>query len=354
MCSGDEVENNGGVELSGCLRGLCRGAGVGGWLLLCALSFRAQADDDPKPILLQLQWQPQAQFGGYMVAEKKGFFGEAGVPNARLRWWVEGDSPFRLTGDGKVDFCTGWLSQGIAERAKGNPLVNIAQIMQESALMLVTRRASGITKPEDMTDRRVGLWGVDFDVQPTAFFKKFGARPKIVLQSASMSPFLRGAVDIASAMYYNEYHKLIEAGMRPEELRTFRFSDFGMNFPEDGIYCTEATRADRPKICAAVASASIRGWAYAFEHEAEALDIIMAYCNEARLPTNRNHQRWMLRAMAEMIRCRVGADPAQWGTLAPDDYRNVAEILREQGLIHSIPPYEEFYKPALPGKGASP
>jgi len=207
-----------------------------------------------------------------MVAREKGFFAEAGLPEVKLQWWKEGESPLTLLTEGRADLCTAWLSQAIASRARGAKIVNLAQVMQRSALMLVTRRGSGIVKPEDMTGRRVGLWGVDFDIQPAAFFAQYDLRPQIVLQSASMAPFLRGAVDVASAMYYNEYHKLMEAGLRPDELRTFHFSDHGMNFPEDGIYCTEATRRQETDVCGAMASASLKGWAYAAEHEAEALD----------------------------------------------------------------------------------
>jgi len=324
-------------------------------MLICARPTSADAEkDQTRPITIQLQWQPQAQFAGYMVAQEKGFYREAGAPSVKLRWWLEGESPFRLVADGKVEFCTGWLSQAIAERAKGSPIVNIAQIMQRSALMLVTRRSSRIQTPHDMTGKRVGLWGVDFDIQPTAFFKKYGARPRIVLQSASMVPFLRGAVDVASAMYYNEYHKLMEAGMRKEDLQTFFFSDYGMNFPEDGIYCTEAMRRDHPDICFAVVSASIKGWAYAVAHESETLDIVMSHCNQAKLPTNRTHQRWMLRAMAELIQHRVGKESEQWGTLLREDYENVAKVLLQQKLIDKVPPFDEFYRPALTRKGALP
>ena len=40
-------------------------------------------------------------------------------------------------------------------------------------------------------------------------------------------------------MWYNEYHLILNAGVNPEELTTFPMADYGMNFPEDGIYCLE-------------------------------------------------------------------------------------------------------------------
>jgi len=316
------------------------------------LGPQALAQAEHKPVVLQLQWRPQSQFAGYMVAEEKGFYAEAGIPDITLRWWSEGDPPLKLLADGKVDFCTGWLSQAVALRSRGVKIVNIAQILQRSALMLVARRSSGILEPADINGHRVGLWGADFDAQPMAFFKKFGIKPNIVIQSYSIAPFLRGAVEVASAMYYNEYHKLLEAGLREDELRTFFFADYGLNFPEDGIYCTDATREKRPDLCRALVSASIKGWAYAIEHEKETLDIVMRHCDAAKLATNRNHQRWMLRTMAGLIRHRVGEDPSHWGTLPRPEFENVVNILHRQGLIKNKPGYEDFHRPALSGQGA--
>jgi len=44
-------------------------------------------------------------------------------------------------------------------RAEGTRVVNIAQIMQRSALMLVAKKSSGIRTPQDMNGKKVGLWG---------------------------------------------------------------------------------------------------------------------------------------------------------------------------------------------------
>ena len=309
---------------------------------------------EPKPVVLQLHRLPQSQFAGYLVAKEKGFFREAGLPNVKVEWWTGGDPPVERVLHENIEFCTGRLAQMIPISARGRHIVNIAQIVQKSAGMLVTHRASGILKPADMAGRRVGLWGGGRDVQAEAFFKKFGVEPKTVLQSDSMVPFLCRALDVASATYYDEYHKLLEAGARAEDLQIFPFADYGMNFPEDGIYCTAATRQFRSKECLAIVSASIKGWAYALAHEAEALDVVMKYCYSAHMLTSRNHQRWMLRAMAELIQHRVGSDSARWGTLRREDYDRVAKVLLEQRAIAVIPFYDLFHKPALSDKGGNP
>jgi len=326
----------------------------GGVVARCVLALGAivsvpgalgAAGKERRPVVFQYHWWPQAQFAGYIVAKEKGFFVGAGVGEVILTAWTEGDPPLKRVSDGSVDFCTGWLSQGMKLRSQGAKVVNIGQVMQRSAFRLVTRKRSGIVKPEDMNGRRVGLWGGDFDVQPNAFFRKYGVTPEIVPQSFSIAPFLYGAVEVMSAMYYNEYHKLLEAGLQECDLRSFDLADYGFNIPEDGIYCSEATREARPELCAAVVRASFQGWAYALAHESEALDIVMKYCEEAHTATNRNHQRWMLRAMGELIRSRVEADPSVWGGLGRETYEQAGRTLSEQGVLKSVPAYAEFYRP---------
>ena len=276
------------------------------------------------------------------MAREKGFFHQATGRKMSLEWYTDGPSPLERLSSGSTDVCTAWLAAAIRERSQGKPIVNLMQIMQRSSMMLVTRKDSGIHAPGDMGGRRVGMWGADFDIQSNALFAKFGVRPTAVLQDFSITPFLRGAVDVASAMYYNEYHKMLDAGVRKEDLRVFLLADYGMDFPEDGIYCTQDTLRRNPAVCAGFVASVIRGWDYALSHESETLDVIMRYATTERISTNRNHQRWMLRSMGQFIRYRVGNDTAAWGSLSPKAYADVAKALTDQGLIRQTPPLAEF------------
>lgn len=307
-------------------------------------SVGARAERD-EPVRLQLQWHPQAQFAGYMVAQRKGYFRQAGLDDVRLEWGSAEIRPLERLAQGEVDFCTAWLSTAIAERARGRPIVQIAQVLRRSSMTLIVRSESGIVTPADMSGRRVGLWGGDFDLLPNAFFQKCSVQPAVVPQSNSMVPFLRGAIDVASAMYYNEYHDLLEAGLRESDLRVFALADYGMDFPEDGVYCTETTRRRRPAACAAIVAAVRQGWRDALANEPETLELVMDYCARAHVRTNRAHQRWMLRAMERAMDAPGGTGADAWGSLSPAVYAGVAEALRDQGLIDRVPEFAAFRRP---------
>jgi NitT/TauT family transport system substrate-binding protein len=286
------------------------------------------------------QWQPQAQFAGYYVAYEKGFYWQRGLDVRILRGGPDWP-PSQMLAQGRADFGTMFLAAGIVRRARGLKLVNICQLAQHSALMLVAKKSSGITEPEDINGKRVGVWGEDFRGQLDAFFRKYHLKVKTVPQGTNLNLFLRGGVDVASAMWYNEYHLLLNAGLNPNELNAFFLAAYGFGFPEDGIYCMERTYQDKPAICRQFVQATIAGWRYAFAHPKEALDIVMKYVNAAHVPTNRIHQKWMLERMRTMI--LAGGPRGPIDDLDPKDYQRAAETLKEDGTIKDIPDFAQFY-----------
>jgi len=90
-----------------------------------------------------VQWFPQAQFAGYIVAHEKGFYDEAGI-DATILFSDGTDSPLQEVLDKRIEFCTGWLSQTIKIRSENKPIINICQILQKSSLMLVAKKRAGL------------------------------------------------------------------------------------------------------------------------------------------------------------------------------------------------------------------
>jgi NitT/TauT family transport system substrate-binding protein len=300
---------------------------------------------DESPVLKKTSfiphWSPQAQFAGYYVAYEKGWYKKHGldvtiIPGGPTR------SPLDYLKHKEAEFGSLWLCSALHQRDKGLRLVNIAQIMQRSALMLVAKKASGIKSLEDLEGKKVGLWRNEFQIQPKALFKKYNLKVKVIPQSFSVNLFLRGGVDLASAMWYNEYHILINSGLNPDELFPIFYFDHGLNFPEDGLYCLEETFNKDPEKAAAFVRASLEGWTFAFAHPEETLNIVIKYMTMAKVPANRVHQQWMLARMKDLI---VGIeDKNSLGKLKKADYQQVAQELKTAGQIKSSPEFSTFYR----------
>ena len=294
-----------------------------------------------KKVTFITEWLPQAQFAGFYAAQKKGIYKKYGLDVTILHGGPS-RSPYDLLMKGQAAIAMMWLASGIEKRAQGAKIVNVAQLMQKSGLMLVAKKESGIKEPKDMEGKKIGLWDEIYQVQPRAFFEKFRLKGQVIPQSYSVNMFLRGGVDVASAMWFNEYHTILASGVDPEELTTIFFSDYGLNFPEDGLYVLEATLARDPELVAAFVKASLEGWKYAFDHPEEVLAMILRNMKEAHVPASLAHQKWMLERMKDLILPPEGKNP--FGTLAAEDFKRTGEVLKKSGLIVEVPPFEEFHK----------
>ena len=284
-------------------------------------------------------WLPQAQFAGYYMAQEKGLYKKRGIDLKVLRGGPE-YPPSETIARGKVTFASTFLTSALELRSRGVRLVNIGQLVQRSGFILVTKKASGINSPGDLNGKKVGIWNA-FRLQPEAFFRKYGIEVKPVEQGATMNLFLRDGVVAASAMWYNEYHTLLNAGLNEEDLKPFFFDRHGLNFPEDGIYCLEDTVRQNIDLCRGFVRASLEGWEYAFANPEETLDVVMRHVRKANVGTNRVHQRWMLARMKDII-LPPGGDTAL-GVLRRADYLRVAGEMQRSGLIKEIPPYGGMY-----------
>jgi NitT/TauT family transport system substrate-binding protein len=301
----------------------------------------ANTQENLKGATLIPQWSPQSQFAGYFVAFEKGFYKNNGIALNILQGGPSRPS-LDMLNRGEANFATAWLSAAIQKRSHGVKLVNVGQIIQRSALMLIAKKARGIYNPKDINGKKVGLWQADFQLQPIAFLKKYNLKVTIIPQSYSVNLFLRDGVDVASAMWYNEYHTIINAGLNPDELTTFFFYEHELNFPEDGIYTLESTLKRDPELVSAFVKASIEGWFYAFKHPDEALDIVLKYMSTANIPVNRVHQKWMLERMRDLILPEDGElIPA--GILTESDFTRVCNVLKENGIIGKAPAFDDFY-----------
>ena len=133
------------------------------WLFILGCAWGGVAlCDDASPELSTVtfvpQWIPQAQFAGYYVAAERGLYEHEGLRVQIVKGGPE-SPPSVLLAEGKAQFGTFFLSDAIRRRAKGVRLVNIAQVVQRSALVLIARKSSGINVPQDLQGKRVSLWG---------------------------------------------------------------------------------------------------------------------------------------------------------------------------------------------------
>lgn len=308
----------------------------------CTPNPTAQSGPE-KPVRIMLQWMPQAQFAGYIMALERGFFAEEGVPNVQLHWTNIGESPLHRVARGEVEFATAWLITGLQRRAEGIDIINIGQFMQHSASLVVARKNRNISKVEDLNGKIILTWGGDFGIEFELFLKRNNIVPaKVLPLSDSLAPFLYDLVDATQAMEYSEYQRLLERGMKEDEIVVFPFAQHNVNLVGDGLYTTNAYLQAHGDLVRGVRRAVERGWEYAFAHEDETVEAVMRYGDAWQFRSNKNYQMQMLRIVKRLMH-PVG-ELGDMGLLARADFDSAHAIAVEAGLKVAPVTYDNFFK----------
>ncbi len=292
-----------------------------------AAATAAQAADK---VTLQLKWVTQAQFGGYYVAQDKGFYSDAGL-DVTINPGGPDIAPPQVIAGGGADVVIDWMPSALASREKGVPLVNIAQPFKRSGMMLTCRKETGIAKPADFKGKTLGVWFFGNEYPFLSWMSRLkiptqgGAGGVTVLkQGFNVDPLLQKQADCVSTMTYNEYWQVIDAGLSPSDLVVFKYEDEGVATLEDGLYVLEDRLKDAKFVdtMARFVAASMKGWAWARENAKAAAMIVLD--NDATGAQTEKHQ---VRMMGEINKLTAGSD----GTLDPKDYERTVQTLLSGG-----------------------
>ncbi|MDQ0325780.1 NitT/TauT family transport system substrate-binding protein [Rhodopseudomonas julia] len=295
--------------------------------MTAAAAGPAAADDN---VVLQLKWVTQAQFGGYYVAQDKGFYDEAGL-DVEIKPGGPDIAPEQVIAGGGADVIVDWMPAALAARERGVPLVNIAQPFAKSGMELTCLKETGITKPEDFKSKTLGVWFFGNEYPFLSWMSHLGIPTTggedgvtVIKQGFNVDPLIQKQADCISTMTYNEYWQVIDAGIPEDELVVFKYEDQGVATLEDGLYVMEEDLQDPEFIdkMARFVKASMKGWDYAREHPDEAAEIVLD--NDDTGAQTEKHQKRMMR---EINKLTEGSD----GTLNVEDYDRTVKTLLEGG-----------------------
>ena len=274
-------------------------------------SASASAPAELKPIRLQLQWFPQAQFAGYFAAKDQGFYADEGLDVTILPGAVE-IVPATVVAGGQAEFGISWVPRMLAPRESGADPVVIGQVFQRSPTLQVSFKDKNITKPEDLKGKKVGSWGFGNESELYAGLRKAGLDPdnpsdvSIVAQQFDMVAFVAGEIDAAQAMIYNEYAQVLETKnpatdqlFTPDDLNVISWQEYGTAMLQDAIFASEAWLAQpgNEDTATKFLKASFKGWIYCRDNPEPCVDIVLK--SDAKLP--KGHQTWQLNEVSGII-----------------------------------------------------
>ncbi len=142
----------------------------------------------------------------------------------------------------------------------------------------------------------------------------------VLKQGFNVDPLLQKQAACISTMTYNEYWQVIDAGIKAQDLVTFKYEDEGVATLEDGLYVLEDSLKDaafKDKMVKFV-RASMKGWKWAEENPDDAAEIVLE--NDASGAQTEVHQK---RMMGEVAKLTAGSN----GALDMADYERTVKTL---------------------------
>jgi len=282
-------------------------------------------------VTLQLKWLPQSQFMGYYVAAAKGYYKDEGLDVTLLPGGPD-IIPEQQVFNGVADIGVTWVSSFLKYQEKGWGFLEVAQPFQKSAMLLVSKAATGIKTPKDLVGKKVGSWFGGNEYELYALMEAAGINKdkdlKLIQQDFTMDQVKKGDVDAASAMIYNEYGLLLESGIKPADLNVLDMNAYGVAMLEDNLFVTgKWAKANGDKLVKFL-KASIKGWADAVKDPEGAGKIVFDADKSVSLP----HQVYMAKEVAKLV-APAGFDPAKIGWIDPKAFQQTADFALKYGLL---------------------
>jgi NitT/TauT family transport system substrate-binding protein len=272
-------------------------------------SGSASASAGLTPVKLQLQWFTQAQFAGYFAAADQGFYKDAGLDVKIIEGGVD-IVPQTVLAQGQADYAIAWVPKALASREQGAGITDVAQVFQRSGTLQVSFKDKGITTAANLKGKKVGNWGFGNEYELFAGMTKAGLNPgndvTLVQQQFDMQALLKGDIDAAQAMIYNEYAQVLEA-TNPKTGQLYTPADFNMvnwntegtAMLQDAIWANTAKLSDRTYQDTTVKfiEASLRGWAFCRDNATKCRDIVVAKGSKL----GASHQLWQMNEINKLI-----------------------------------------------------
>jgi len=284
-----------------------------------------------KPVAMTLDWIYEGPNLGFLVAHDQGYYRDAGLDVTITAGKGSGNTAQLVANKAtQIGFADGYAaSNGIA---KGMEIKTVASVYRGNPSAIMVLDDSPIKTPKDLEGRTLAMIAGSGQFQQwPAFIKGAGldaAKIKIVnLTPPSLGPALiSGQVD-AIGGYVQSYVPIIEIRGQ-KKVRSFWFSDYGVNVVSNGIIAHQDLIKSDPDLLRAFVPASIKGFLYARQHPDEAAATVKKYSetiDEAII------KREFEVSWKTWVTPNTKGKPLGWG--ADADWASAIEVLKQYGSV---------------------
>lgn len=312
--------------------------------VLCILStlfFTSCTPSKPSPedaavdIILQTDWFPQPEHGGFYQALAKGYYEQAGLEVTILPGGPNAMSTQKVL-KGRAHFAMNRADTIHSLSVRDVPIVMVMATLQHDPQALMLHAENPIDTFEELDGQQV------MAIPGLAWIRWIEATYEIELEiiphDFGMERFINDPAFIQQCLLTNEPYYVRQAGVEPKVL-PLRESGFD---PYHGIYCLKAFADSHPETVERFVEASMKGWRDFILNDPTPAFELIAGRNPKMTPQFMAYSYRTLKAMNLV----TGGEPdgRQVGMLEPARMEAMVRELRRLGLVdQSAPASQEWY-----------
>lgn len=236
-----------------------------------------EASTELMTIRLPMGYIADPQYAPFYVAVDKGYYAEAGF-ELEFDYSFETDG-IALVGAGELPFAIVSGEQVILARAQDVPVVYVMQWFQRYPIAVISKEAAGITEPEQLAGRSVGLPGF-FGASYVGYAGLLSAAgltlDDVNTSDIGFSQMEALLTDQAEAVVGYANNEPVQLAAQGESVNIIYVADY-VNLVANGLISNEETIANNPELVQRFVDATLRGLADTLADPAGAYEISKKY-----------------------------------------------------------------------------
>jgi NitT/TauT family transport system substrate-binding protein len=310
-------------------------------ILLSGLGCRQKNDSNasaagPTKVTLQLNWQPEPEFGGFYTAQQNGNFTKHGLDVSVVAG--NGGTPtVQMIGAGSADFGIVSADELVVSRSRGNPVVALLAVYQTCPQGIMVHAARGFTKLEDVFSHS-GTLAIDNGLPYSDFLKnKYGFDKLHIVPSPNGDVTVFLGDPTFSEQCFITSEPLVARKLKGDP-QTFLIADAGYNPYTTVLATSDAYAKAHPDTVRAMTDACRDGW-LAYLQDPAATNSYMHTLNSA-MDEHTFHDA------AEAQKLLIQLPGGTFGEMTVDRWKTLVQQLIDLKAIDKPVPAEECFIPS--------
>ena len=241
-----------------------------------SLAGCAPAKPAPDAVSVQLGWFHTVEFAGFYTAVEKGFYAQENLAVSLLPGGPDID-PLTVVKEGTAQFGVTSGDNLVRARATNTAVTAIMAVYRRSPLVVMSLPDSGISRPQDLVGKTVGVISEKldstWDIQFLAMLKQLN----IDANSLTFLPIedYTGANELTSGRLqavsgFFSTNEPVQAKLSGVQPNLIFYSDYGIQIYANALFAQDALLNSNADLAQRLVRATLKGYAYALEHPDEA------------------------------------------------------------------------------------